>query len=495
MSRLACVDLPALPLQVLLRGHPEWNGYPVAVVDCDKPQGRILWVDERARASGILPGMRYAAALSLSERLRAAVVPPGDIEGAIQSLTAMLRKFTPDVEPATEDPGVFWLNASGLQRIYSSLLEWARLIRTSLRHDERFEATVIVGFSKFGTFAIARSRRGAIVLEDASEEREVARAVALQRLEIDPDVRDTLFKLGIHTVGDFADLPPEGIKKRFGENTWRLHRLASGWLRIPLEPRAPEEPLSKSMHLDYAEADLSRLMIQLEEFLDSLLEVLEGRDETVAEVRIDLGFECGSHHTEALRPAAPTRDRSQLSELMRLRLGTVSFPDGVSDLILTVIGERTLRRQLELFAERPPRDLDAGHRALARLRAEFGEDAVIHARLREGHLPEAHFLWENVDRIQDARPTDVESSALVRRIYTPPLLLPARPRHEPDGWMLRGLEQGPVIRVLGPYIVSGGWWRRPVHREYHFAETKNGDVLWAYYDRPRRRWFIHGRVE
>ena len=26
--------------------------------------------------------------------------------------------------------------------------------------------------------------------------------------------------------------------------------------------------------------------------------------------------------------------------------------------------------------------------------------------------------------------------------------------------MLRGLEQGPVVRVLGPYVVSGGWWNR-----------------------------------
>jgi protein ImuB len=61
--------------------------------------------------------------------------------------------------------------------------------------------------------------------------------------------------------------------------------------------------------------------------------------------------------------------------------------------------------------------------------------------------------------------------------------------------MLRGLQQGPVVRVAGPYIVSGGWWRRPVHREYHFAETRKGELLWVFYDRTRRQWFLHGRVE
>ena len=84
---------------------------------------------------------------------------------------------------------------------------------------------------------------------------------------------------------------------------------------------------------------------------------------------------------------------------------------------------------------------------------------------------------------------------LVRRLYETPIPLPPRPRHEPDGWMLRGLEQGPVAQVLGPYIVSGGWWRRRIYREYHFAETQQGEILWVYYDRVRRRWFIQGRLE
>jgi len=52
-----------------------------------------------------------------------------------------------------------------------------------------------------------------------------------------------------------------------------------------------------------------------------------------------------------------------------------------------------------------------------------------------------------------------------------------------------------VVRVLGPYVVSGGWWDRPAHRDYHFAETKDGEILWLFYDRGTRRWFLQGRVE
>ena len=61
MERLACVDLPEFPLQLLLSRHPEWKRLPAAVVAQDKPQGEILMVSPEARAAGVLPGMRYAA--------------------------------------------------------------------------------------------------------------------------------------------------------------------------------------------------------------------------------------------------------------------------------------------------------------------------------------------------------------------------------------------------------------------------------------------------
>ena len=57
------------------------------------------------------------------------------------------------------------------------------------------------------------------------------------------------------------------------------------------------------------------------------------------------------------------------------------------------------------------------------------------------------------------------------------------------------VEHGAVVRILGPYVVSGGWWQHELHREYHYAELRRGDCLWVYYDRNRRRWFCQGAVE
>jgi protein ImuB len=51
------------------------------------------------------------------------------------------------------------------------------------------------------------------------------------------------------------------------------------------------------------------------------------------------------------------------------------------------------------------------------------------------------------------------------------------------------------VRIVGPDVLSGGWWRREFHRDYYFAETVRGDLLWLFYDHRRRQWLLHGRVE
>ena len=495
MDRTACVDLPSFPLQLLLQRNPAWALQPAAVVESDRPQAKILWVNERARAFRILPGMRYAAGLSLARGLRAAVVPQQEIDRTVASLSSLLRNHTPDVEPAESDPGSFWLDATGLERLNGSLDRWADKIRTELR-GLGYRGSVVVGYSRFGTYALARVKRGAIVLRTPAEERAAARRVPLDRLSLPPEARETLHKLGVSDVGQFLDLPSEGVARRFGPEVHRLHRLGRGVLRLPLKPERPQPAAVRRLQLDHPETAIPRLMVGIERMLPPLLKKLAERGHAAALLHLGLQFERLGQHVEKLRPAEPTLDAKQLVELIRLRLEAVRrMPDGVVEIALAVESVRANQEQLRLFAERPRRDLSAGNRALARLRAELGDDAVVRARLREGHLPEATFLWETVDELAPPKPREVDGDTMVRRIYGKPLPLASRPRHEPDGWMLRGLKQGPVIRVLGPYVVSGGWWRRSVHREYHFAETQKGELLWVYYDRPRRRWYVHGRVE
>ena len=504
MDRLACIDVPALPLQRLLHTQPDWADHPVAVVALDKPQGQILWVNERARQCGILPGQRYATGLSLSRDLRAAVVAPADVEQVIDGLVERLRCFTPEIEPCADEPGVFWLNATGLERLYPSLNDWAQAIRHALQ-AEGFEASLVVGFTRFGGYAVAKGWPGLTVFDDAEQEAHVMRQMPLDRLHIDPKARDALTPLGIRTVGDLLKLPSGGLRSRFGPATHRLYRMARGELWMPLKPQTPEPPVRQRLGLEHPEQSATRLLFLVKRLLHPLLTQLAERHEALSTLHLQLLLEHAEPQSERIRPAAPTLEPLQILELVRLRLEAVELGAGVTELRLTAEGAGATSEQLQLFAELPKRDLAAAERALARVRTEFGDDAVVRARLQARHLPEAHFRWEPLTQMTLPQPSPEGPLTLVRRLLSRPSRLPERRQGElrralatagrQRARSLPGTREDTVMTLMGPYVISGGWWRREIHRAYHFAETREGELLWVFYDRAQQAWFVQGRVE
>lgn len=493
-DRLACVDVPALALQLLVKDKPEWREQPVAVVADDRPQGLILWVNERAYRARVLPGMRYAAGLSLCRDLCAGTVEEGTIEEGVGNIADTLRDFSPYVEPSDAEPGVFWLDASGLERIEESLDAWGRRLLETLQEND-LVARLAVGFSRFGSYVLARTRKGVTVVPDPERERQAASRVRLDRLHLTPRLRDRLDRLGIHTVGAFLQLPRNELGRRFGAEALRLHRLASGNLQRPLEPEIPDPPLEAWIELDHPETDATRLAFVIKRVLGSLLERLAERNRGLSVLRLDARLDDGERTSASVRTAEPTLDTAQILELVRLKLESLEPSAGVVEMRIEAEGEPVDSDQLDLFAERPRRDLSAAARAFARIRAEFGRLSVVWARLRRAHLPEARFSWEPLQEARLPAPRRVTERPLIRRLLDRPLPLPHRGHHEPDGWLVRGPEQGPMVRIHGPYTISGGWWVREVRRDYHFVETQKGDVMWVYYDRQRRRWFLHGQVE
>jgi protein ImuB len=497
VDRLACVDVPVLPLQLLLRSHPDWTSCAVAVVEEDRPHAALLYVNEAARKVGILPGQKFAAALGLAGDLHAGVVSAEEVQASVSEIAERLRRHSPEIEPDGDGtPGVFWVDASGLSRLQPSLLAWGRGIAADLK-DAGFTATVVVGFRRFGTYAVAKWGRGVKVFDSAGDEDTAVHRVPLRRLDIAPGLRDALHALGVHTVGDFLRLPAGGLRQRFGDAAYRLHQRAAGKAWTPLQALPCEEPRVRQAELESPDGDAVRLLFLVKPHLDSLLAQLARRSEALTELTLALTLDDHTVYRESLRPAAPTLDAVQILGLVRLRLETLTLRSGVVEMELSAKGVRAAPGQIALF-RCSRRDLDGARRAFARLRAELGEDVVVRAALHDAHLPAARFTWERMDGLPERPPAPraVSPRPLVRRLYKKPVPLPPRPRQEPDGWLLRGLEHGRVERLSGPYVVSGGWWaRHEVHREYYFARTSRGELLWIYYDKKRRRFFLEGRVE
>ena len=497
MDRMACVELPALALQLLLKQYPDWSDFPVVVVDRDKPQGRILWVNTHARACRIQTGMRYSAGLLLTRTLYAGEVLSATVEEEVESLVNRLHRFSPEVEPCQEKPGVFWLNASGLSHLYTSLRHWANEIGLALKVDG-FRGSVVVGFTRFGTYALARSMSSdaaVAVVRDRAYERKLVDQVSLNQLGIEATLCEGLQKLGVRTIRAFVQLPIEGVRRRFGKKAHRLHQWATGDLWEPRQPRRIKAPFVQALSLDEPEADVSRLLFVIKRLLDQLFVKINAHHQRLAELTLRLQLDHSAQQIERIRPATPTVDRVQVMKLIRLRLESLSLKSGVTDLRLTARVTQTENLQQELFIERPRRDFMAANRALACVRAEFGEAVVVYASLTDAHLPEAQFAWKPFGVLLQPEPMVVTKRSMVRRIHAHPVPLLPCPQHGPNGWLVHGDITSPVCELTGPYFVSGGWWRSLVHREYYFAYTRRDDALWIYYDRPRCQWYWQGQVE
>jgi nucleotidyltransferase/DNA polymerase involved in DNA repair len=643
---LACINLPLLPLQVLQRQEPALRDRAAAVVESGRAQARVLQVNAHAWRRGVRPGLRQAAALSLVGDLQTRTVPEAAVAEAVAQLTQALRTFSAHVEPAAGEPGLFWLSARGLRRLYGQPRDWCEAVHRALA-GQGWQAAVVAGFGHFTTQAIARGtsiltsnagasrertalapspssqggRRGennlpgpegssplpakrervppqgagegrredgaglagaaVQVFTDPARERQAAARVPLERCGLTVDELEALTQLGLRRLGDLLRLPADGLLRRFGPRLYRLQRLATGTLQDPLQPQAERLPVRDWIFLEPPEDDSSRLLFYIKARLPFLLAPLAARREALHTLRLELTLDDHTRQTLEVRPAQPTRQERLILELVRLRLerlplssptpilapGPAPFPAsvagafrkrpalagqaaerpasgrrgagkclgcaaGIVEIMLEAEGRPREIEQPTLLGQTARRDLAAANRALAQLRAEFGEQAVVRAVPREGHLPEARFAWEPLQRLapipspnpspspptaggrgggnslrreegkkgEGPRPTLAAGAsgkppALVRRMLSRPLPLPGWPRDATRWTQGRSPDADGLLALHGPYVISGGWWQQEQERDYYLAETAQGEVQWLYHDRRRGRWFCQGWVE
>jgi protein ImuB len=500
--RLTCVYLHELPLQVARRGSPHLP----ALATSDRPgeSGQILHLDDEARRRGARLGMRVAVARGICPDLTIIHVDQTARDLALEELSALLERFTPRVEASDGDPGAFWLDPTGMSRLFGAPDAWAAAIRRALV-DASWRASIVVGFRRFHSHAIARGRRDLLVLRDLADEDEHAAATDLAALNLPKARLDELDVLEVRRLGDLLRLPAAGLRRRFGPEIADLHARAAGLDWAPLRPRSRRAPLTTTISVDPPDDDRDRLLFAIKAALDPLIARLEAADTAARAIDVTLHLDHSDPVAARIEPAAPTRDRLVLLDLIRLRLAAVALQAPVTDVDLQIDEICPEVQQVDLLTKRSRRDPAAADAAIARLRAAYGDAAVTRAALRSAHLPEASFTWEPIQRAPTAnappRPLAANLSddapPLCRRLFARPRPLQSAPSpaDPPPLCDLDGLARGPILRLDGPYRVSGGWWVRQVERDYYYADTAGGELLWIFYDRPRARWFLHGIVD
>jgi protein ImuB len=257
-ARLLVLWVPDWPVLVQARAERLSLGTPVALV----VKGLVHACSASARDEGVRRGMRQREAQARCPGIRVLAHDPSLDARAFEPVLAALEVGLPGLHPVR--PGTVAVRARGPARFYggeraaaltvlgtaSDLdLPGARVgIADGLFAAER-AARWLAGFDTPAARATQPAERVTIV--PRGEQGAFLAPLPVSLLD-DPELASLLPRLGIRTLGGFAELRIDDVIARFGPDGARLHRLASGHDPRPATPRIP--PRDLDVQIDFEPA-------------------------------------------------------------------------------------------------------------------------------------------------------------------------------------------------------------------------------------------------
>jgi DNA polymerase-4 len=223
------VDLDAFFAAVEQRDRPELRGRPV-VVGGGGPNDRgvVSAASYEARRFGIHSAMPLRTAAALCPQ--AVFVPVDGARYAEESkrVMAILRRFTPAVEPVSIDEA--FLDVTGSLALYGPGESVARQVKAAVREETRLTASVGVAATKLVAKIASDLRKpdGLVVVAPGDEQAFLA-PLPIERLwGVGASARRVLAEYDVRTIGDLAGLPEDVLVRRFGRHGASLAARARG---------------------------------------------------------------------------------------------------------------------------------------------------------------------------------------------------------------------------------------------------------------------------
>jgi protein ImuB len=369
--------------------------------------------------------------------------------------------FSPRVEDQSTDGACTLIaDISGTERLLGS----AETLPASMRvHVAQLGIFASVAVSSNAHTAVCAARGSAfhrkrVLIVHGGEEAAVLSSLPLSVLDLTTEQAEVFALWGIHTLGDVAALPQEGLISRLGQEGKRLWQRARGEYPHLLLPAEQDVSLTERIELDTPVESLDSLLFVLGPMLDQLIGRARSRALALATVSVTCMLDGGALHHTTVRPAVPSGDKASLLKLLHLELSVRPTNAAVVDIELSAEPGGANKLQLGLFSPQLP-DASRLDITLARIRAIVGEDRVGVAVLDDAHRPDAFQMEAFVVPHAVPKPRNNDSG-----LYTAALRLrPPEPVRMtlgdsgPSSLIFRQ-QQYSIEHAYGPWYASGAWW-------------------------------------
>ncbi|MBI3747897.1 MAG: DNA polymerase IV [Chloroflexi bacterium] len=381
------VDLDAFFAAVEQRDRPELRGRPVIVGGAggEDSRGVVSAASYEARVFGV------HSAMSLREAYRRCpngVFLPVDgrrYQAASRDVMAILRRFTPQVEPISIDEA--FLDVTGSAALFGDGPAIARQVKHDVRAEVGLTASVGVASTKLVAKIASDLRKpDGLVVVAPGEEAAFLAPLPISRLwGVGEKTAKVLADYAVRTIGDLAALPPDLVERRFGKHGSSLVERARGIDPDPVHEGDPAKLVGHEHTFDHDTSDpetIERTLLGMADGVAGRLRSAGVRASTVTVKIRDSSFRTITRQRTLAEPTDMTEPIFRAAiELARPEVRGIRVR--LLGVTASNLGER---QQLSLFESGEPRRRRAVEAADA-LRHRYGERVVTRARLLGAGLP------------------------------------------------------------------------------------------------------------
>ncbi|HJW22229.1 MAG TPA: DNA polymerase IV [Candidatus Limnocylindrales bacterium] len=381
------VDLDAFFAAVEQRDDPALRGKPVVVgMGGPNDRGVVAAASYEARAFGVHSALPIRTAKRLCPDC--VFVP---VRGAVyarvsREVMAILRRFTPLVEPISIDEAFMDVTAS--QALFGDGESIARQVKAAIRDELSLTASVGVAMTKLVAKIGSDLRKpdGLVVVAPGEEAAFLAPLPIARLWGVGPSTAAALRDFGVATIGDLQALDRSALARRLGQHGAALVDRAHGLDPDPVDDPDAAKSIGHEHTFDEDTADrdvIERTFLAMAEGVSARLRDAGAKASTVTVKIRDSGFNTITRQRRLVEPTDLTEPIWHAAlELARPELrGKRIRLVGVT---ASSLGERD---QLSLFDglddERRRRAVEAADE----LRHRYGTRAVTRARLIRTGLP------------------------------------------------------------------------------------------------------------
>jgi protein ImuB len=487
MQRMLVVWCPDWPVTAASAAAKLTPHQPVAVVEAN----RVVACSALARAEGVRRGMRRRDAQGRCPDLVVFADDPVRDARLFEPVAAAVEELAVGVEIIR--PGVVAVPARGPASYFKSEERAAERLIDQVADRTGAECQVGVADGLFA--AILAARRGLLVSPDKTPEflaplsvRELHRPAEGHHRA---DLVDLLRRLGLRTLGAFAELPEKDVSARFGADAVAAHRLARGNEERPPSRRKPPPELTITEELDPPVERVDAAAFVARTLADRFHAGLAAHGLACTRLGINATTANGEERERVWRCAEPLTPTG-IADRVRWQLdGWLSGRDekpsaGITHLRLEpveVVEGHTL--QLDLWRGEGRAEADErANRAMIHVQGLLGPDAVVTPVLGGGRDPgeevrlvpwgdersprrEPDPPWPG--RLPAPSPATVLAKPLPAKVFDKdgrPVDISAR--HELTGKPCQvSVDGGKPRRVhawAGPWATDTRWWTNPCRR-------------------------------